>query len=261
MAKILVVDDSLSVRKAVVIALKPRQLEVLEAASGREALSVLREHHPDLVVCDVIMKDLSGFDVCKGIQDDPALAGTPVILISGIVNDQVRTRAAAAGAAKIISKPFRATELAEEVVRMLGSRVSVAAASAMLPAPAEDFGTVALSALRTVPGITLAAIVDDEGRLVEQSGTSGAEFEVLRSQLAEMALRAEQTGKVRGLKQLTSVILEFKAGIMIAQCLEGGGLLFVEVDDPVSLGLVRYEIRRMLQTLVLSAGSRERARV
>jgi CheY-like chemotaxis protein len=261
MAKILVVDDSLSVRKAVVIALKPRQLAVLEAASGREALQLLREHKPDLVVCDVIMKDLSGFDVCKGIQEDPALAGTPVILISGIVNDQVRTRAAAAGAAKIISKPFRATELAEEVVQMLASRAPAEASAPAAAAPPEDSGAVALSALRTVPGITLAALVDEAGVLLEQSGSAGAEFEVLRSQLAEMALRAEQTGKIRGLAQLTSVILEFKAGIMVAQCLEGGGLLFVEVDDPVSLGLVRYEIRKLMQTVVLSTVRAERAAV
>ncbi len=259
MTKILVVDDSLSVRKAVAIALKPKQLDVVEAASGREALEVLRAQKPDLVVCDVIMKDLSGFDVCTGIQDDPNLRDTPVILISGIVNDQVRARAAGVGAALVFSKPFRAAELAEEVVKLLGTRAEVPAAPAWTPV-VEDTGAVALSALRTVPGITFAALVDDQGRLLEQSGAGGNELEAVRSQLAEMALRAEQAGSTRGLSHLNSVILEFRAGLMMASCLATGGLLFVEVNDPSALGLVRYEIKRMLQTLTFSTPAASPAR-
>jgi CheY-like chemotaxis protein len=253
MTRILVVDDSLSVRKAVAIALKPKQLEVVEAASGREALQVLRAQPADLVVCDVIMKDLSGFDVCTGIQEDPLLRGTPVILISGIVNDQVRARAAGVGAALVFSKPFRAAELADEVVRLLGNRTEAAPPPSWTPT--EDTGAVALSALRTVPGITFAALVDDQGRLLEQSGAGAGELEAVRSQLAEMALRAEQAGSTRGLSHLTGVILEFRAGLMMASCLATGGLLFVEVNDPSALGLVRYEIRRMLQTLTLPSAA------
>ncbi len=256
MPKILVVDDSLSVRKAVAIALKPKHLEVAEAASGREALARLRESPADLVVCDVIMKDLGGFEVCAAVQDDPTLRGTPVILISGIVNDQVRARAAGVGAALVISKPFRATELAEEVVRLL----STGAGKPATPAPSwgvlEDTGAVALSALRSVPGITFAALVDEQGRLLEHSGAGAAELGAVRNQLAELALRGEQAGRSRGLGQLTSVILEFKAGLIVASCLAAGGLLFVEVNDPTALGLVRYEIKKMLQTVVLPSVAR-----
>lgn len=248
MAKVLVVDDSLSVRKAVGFALKPRHLEVLEAASGREALEVIRAERPALVVCDVIMKDLSGFDVCQALRDDPGLSGIPIILISGIVNEQVRGRATAAGAAMILSKPFRAAELADEVVRLLGARPSVAARPAWTPGE-EEGAMVALRALQTVPSITLAAMVDDQGRLLEQAGRGGPELEALRSQLAEMVLRAEQAGRSRQLGAPVSVILEFKAGLMLATCLATGGLLFVEVSDAGALGLVRYEMRRVLQTL------------
>ncbi len=258
MAKVLVVDDSLSVRKAVGFALKPRQLEVLEAASGREALSVIREHHPAMVVCDVIMKDLSGFDVCEAMRQDPALREIPIILISGIVNDQVRARAASAGAALILSKPFRAPALADEVVRLLGARPSVVAASAWT-AMEDDSALLALCALRAVPQITLAAVVDDQGRLLEQAGRSTPELEAMRTQLAEMVLRAEQAGRSRQLDAPVSVILEFRAGLMLAQCLADGGMLFVEVNDPTALGLVRYEIKRVLQTLALPAIAASRA--
>lgn len=252
MTKVLVVDDSLSVRKAVGFALKPRGLDVLEAASGREALQAIRAQQPALIVCDVIMKDLSGFDVCQALKDDPALAGTPIILISGIVNEQVRGRAAAVGAAMILSKPFRATELAEEVVRLLSSRPSVAAAPAWTPG-ADDGAMVALRALQAVPSVTLAAMVDDQGRMLEQAGRSGPELEALRSQLAEMVLRAEQAGRSRQLGQPVSVMLEFRSGLMLATCLSSGGLLFVEVGDAGALGLVRYEMRRVLQTLAFPA--------
>lgn len=258
MPKILVVDDSLSVRKAVAIALKPKHLECVEAASGREALAKLHAEPCDLVVCDVIMKDLGGFEVCSAIQEDAALRGTPVILISGIVNDQVRARATSVGAALVISKPFRASELAEEVVRLLAAKdgaITPAAAAAPTWGVLEDTGAVALSALRSVPGITFAALVDEQGRLLEHSGMGAAELEGIRSQLAEMALRAEQAGRSRGLAQLNNVILEFKAGLMLASCLAAGGLLFVEVNDPSALGLVRYEIKKMLQTVVLPGSS------
>ncbi|MFN8648230.1 MAG: response regulator [Gemmatimonadales bacterium] len=253
MTKVLVVDDSLSVRKAVGFALKPRGFEVLEAASGREALTAIRAEHPALVVCDVIMKDLSGFDVCQAVKDEPALAGTPIILISGIVNEQVRSRATSVGAAMILSKPFRAAELADEVARLLSSRPSVAAAPAAWAPPADDGAMVALRALQAVPSITLAAMVDDQGRLLEQAGRSGPELEELRSQLAEMVLRAEQAGRTRQLGQPVSVMLEFRAGLMLATCLSSGGLLFVEVSDAGALGLVRYEMRRVLQTLAFPA--------
>jgi CheY-like chemotaxis protein len=250
MATVLVVDDSLSVRKAVLFALKPRQLDVIEAESGRQALELIRSKRPDLVVCDVIMRDGGGYEVCQALQEDPALKSLPVILISGIVNDQVRNRAAQAGAAKVISKPFRAGDLADDVQRLLGTTLAASRPSVAWPAQDSAAGVV-LRAMMTVPGVTFAAMADDQGRTLEHSGQRVPELDALVGQLAEVALRASGVGKSRGLDGLNSVIFEFGTGLMVAQCLAHGGLLLVEVNEPSALGRIRYEVRRVLATLSL----------
>ena len=87
MSKVLVVDDSLSVRKVVERALAGRQIEVVCAASGSEAIERLERDAPDVVVCDVVMPDRDGYEICDFIKRHPRLAQTPVLLMSGIVND------------------------------------------------------------------------------------------------------------------------------------------------------------------------------
>ena len=84
MPKVLVVDDSLSVRKVVQRALESKRIEVLSAASGSEAMEQIAREAPDLIVCDVIMPDMDGYQICDFVKKHPTLGGTPVLLISGI---------------------------------------------------------------------------------------------------------------------------------------------------------------------------------
>src|SRR2546426_12239095 len=111
MTKVLVVDDSLSVRKVVERALAGRQIDVVCAASGSEALERLERDAPDLVGCDVVMPDRDGYEICEFIKGHPRLAHTPVLLMSGIVNDEVRERAARAQAAGILAQALAAGRL------------------------------------------------------------------------------------------------------------------------------------------------------
>src|SRR6266446_5157362 len=94
MPRVLVVDDSLSVRKMVERALEMKGFEVLAAASGTEAMERLDSAMPDLVVCDVVMPDVDGYRICEFVRAHPKLSETPVLLISGIVNNAVLERAA-----------------------------------------------------------------------------------------------------------------------------------------------------------------------
>ena len=94
MPKVLVVDDSLSVRKVVQRALESKRIEVLSAASGNEAMEQIAREAPDLIVCDVIMPDMDGYQICDFVKKHPTLGHTPVLLISGIVNSTVLERAA-----------------------------------------------------------------------------------------------------------------------------------------------------------------------
>ena len=122
MAKVLVVDDSLSVRKVVERALVGRQIEVVCAATGSEALERIEREAPDVVVCDVVMPDRDGYEICEYIKRHPRLGQTPVLLMSGIVNDEVRERAARVQSADVLSKPFAADDLLRKLDVLLARR-------------------------------------------------------------------------------------------------------------------------------------------
>lgn len=81
MPKVLVVDDSVSVRKALERILAPRSLVVSSANSAEQALEQITHDKPDLIIADVIMPGLSGFDLCELIRKNPVYGHVPVILI------------------------------------------------------------------------------------------------------------------------------------------------------------------------------------
>ena len=119
MPKILIADDSIAVRKVAERLLTEAGMAVSLAANGAEALAFLGRERPDLVVSDVIMPDKSGYEVCSFVRAQPALAGIPVLLISGIVNDEVTKQADSCHADGVLKKPFQGTSLKDRVQDLL----------------------------------------------------------------------------------------------------------------------------------------------
>ncbi len=124
---ILIADDSLSVRKVAERMLTEAGLEVALAANGEEAMAMASAKNPDLVIADVIMPDKSGFEVCAYIRAQASLANTPVLLVSGFVDDEVTRQAEACKADGVIKKPFQGAMLRERVMELLSSRKAAAA--------------------------------------------------------------------------------------------------------------------------------------
>jgi len=122
MPKVLIADDSIAVRKVAERLLTEAGLGVTLAANGEEALAYLAKERPDLVVSDVIMPDKSGYEVCAFIRGNPALATTPVLLISGIVNDEVTKQAESCRADGVLKKPFQGTSLKDRVLELMAKR-------------------------------------------------------------------------------------------------------------------------------------------
>jgi CheY-like chemotaxis protein/predicted regulator of Ras-like GTPase activity (Roadblock/LC7/MglB family) len=120
MPKVLVIDDSISVRKVVERALAGKQVEVVCAASGIEALECMERDAPDVIVCDVVMPDRDGYEICEFVKKHPRLGDIPVLLMSGIVNDEVRQRAARARSEGVLAKPFAAEDLIKRLDGFLG---------------------------------------------------------------------------------------------------------------------------------------------
>src|SRR5256885_7541653 len=151
MPTILVVDDSLSVRKVAERMLTEAGLEVALVANGEEALTWLKNRRPDLVIADVIMPDKSGFDVCAFVRSNAALADTPVILVSGFVDEELTRQAEACRADGIIKKPFQGAALRERVLHLLSARKAqppgALAEDLGRPLPVPDSSTSASHAL------------------------------------------------------------------------------------------------------------------
>src|SRR5215475_1687909 len=133
MPKVLVADDSIAVRKVAERLLTEAGLGVTLAANGEEAMAFLSKEVPDLIVSDVIMPDKSGYEVCAFVRGQAALANTPVLLISGIVNDEVTKQADSCRADGVLKKPFQGTSLKDRVLELLAKRQEPPPAAAPRP--------------------------------------------------------------------------------------------------------------------------------
>lgn len=122
MPKILIADDSIAVRKVAERLLTEAGMGVTLAANGSEALALLSKDRPDLIVSDVIMPDKSGYEVCAFIRAQANFADIPVLLISGIVNDEVSRQAESCKADGVLKKPFQGTSLKDRVLDLLMKR-------------------------------------------------------------------------------------------------------------------------------------------
>ena len=114
--KVLIIDDSPeAIAVAKVRLAKEDNLIVLCAEGGSRGLEMLRTERPDLVLLDVDMPDISGFDLCRMIKSDPELCMVPVIFLTGSGSAEDKVRGLDLGAVDYISKPFDAFELRARV--------------------------------------------------------------------------------------------------------------------------------------------------
>lgn len=123
--KILVADDDLEILALVARHLTALPAEVVEASDGEEALRLAQREKPDLVVLDVMMPGMSGWEVCRAIREDEALNGTGVIMLTGIGERLNEMTSPLYGADGFLDKPFELDELSDKVQEVLGERASI----------------------------------------------------------------------------------------------------------------------------------------
>ena len=140
------IDDSATMREVIKIAFRRENIHVITCADAASALAQFEQNRPDVVITDVIMPDQDGYSVCSQIKENPDLSGTPVLLMSGVVNKSVADKAVSVKADELIRKPFQPQELINRVKALLEPKSAA-------PAPSIDRGvaTNALSNLFAPP--------------------------------------------------------------------------------------------------------------
>jgi class 3 adenylate cyclase/CheY-like chemotaxis protein len=118
-ATVLIVDDSAESRKLLALRLAQQGHRVLQAAGGQEALRLAEQEPPALVLLDVLMPDLDGFEVCRRLRRLPALRAVPVLMLTALDGTDHIVRGLEAGADDFVSKPFQPAELAARVRSLL----------------------------------------------------------------------------------------------------------------------------------------------
>ena len=111
MKEILVVDDDHDVAESIELALRRRDFQVRVAHSGVEALKMLRRNRPSLVILDVLMPGMDGFDVCRRLRADERMANLPIIFLTARAQGRDRIEGLRAGADDYLCKPFNLTML------------------------------------------------------------------------------------------------------------------------------------------------------
>jgi len=117
--RVLVVEDEDNIAAALEFLILREGYAHDRVASGAEALPRIRATRPDLVLLDVMLPEVSGYDICAGIRTDPALAAVKVLMMTARGSAIERKRGIELGADGFISKPFELKDLRSEVRRLL----------------------------------------------------------------------------------------------------------------------------------------------
>lgn len=143
MTTILIVDDEASIRKYLAVTLGDGGYRVVEAADGVEALEQVHAERPDLVITDIIMPRMNGFEFVRRLRSDPAVARTSVVFITAVFYaEETRSLAQECGVTQLIPKPFKPDQVLSAVSLALSTTPP-----AQLPPQSETFAIEQLGLL------------------------------------------------------------------------------------------------------------------
>ena len=117
--RVLLADDDPGLRRLICTTLGTEDFDLLQAVDGEEALQIARQQHPELVLLDVNMPKLNGFEVCRHLKSEPETSGIKVVMLTARGGDVDRARGREAGADDYFIKPFSPVQLLNKVYALL----------------------------------------------------------------------------------------------------------------------------------------------
>jgi two-component system alkaline phosphatase synthesis response regulator PhoP len=123
--KILVAEDERDIRELIVFSLRYGGYEVLEATNGTEAVEVARNEVPDLILMDVRMPKMTGYEACQKLRSTPETANIPIVFLSAKGQETEIQQGLEAGATEYILKPFAPDELVRRVGQILKTDIEL----------------------------------------------------------------------------------------------------------------------------------------
>ncbi len=142
--KILLADDSITIQKVIELTFSDEDFDVVTVGNGRLAIERVQEVRPDLVLCDIIMPERDGYEVCEFIKTNPATSQIPVLLLTGAFEPFDQERATRAGCDGFLAKPFEPQSLIAKVKDLLARR----------PAPGRSLASSACATVRAISSCT-----------------------------------------------------------------------------------------------------------
>jgi chemosensory pili system protein ChpA (sensor histidine kinase/response regulator) len=125
----LVVDDSITVRRVTQRLLERNGMRVMTARDGMDAVALLAEHVPDIILLDIEMPRMDGYEVAAQVRADPRLAAVPIIMITSRVGEKHRARAIELGVDDYLGKPYQESQLIDAIMPLVARRRAAVQAS------------------------------------------------------------------------------------------------------------------------------------
>jgi pilus assembly protein CpaE len=157
MTRVLFIDDEPLNYQLVARALEPLKCELHYSENGRDGVAKARNLNPDIIITDVMMPDITGYEITRILRREPQFSSTPILVLTAQSGLQDKLKSFEAGADDHLTKPFEAAELVARVLSLL-RRVETAKVSQLEAAAQEGARIIAIHSLRGGTGCSTLAV-------------------------------------------------------------------------------------------------------
>jgi pilus assembly protein CpaE len=252
--KILVVDDDVNALKLIGYTLHKEGYEIIAAQSGQEALAKVREESPRLVILDIMMPDMDGYEVCRRLRATPQTAQLPVIMLTAKAQVEDKVAGFEAGADDYLTKPVIPAELVARVKALLLRSTYAAPARAKVIALVGAKGGVGVTTLAVNLAITLAQMDKDVILLDLQSYSGAVALQLGLSPVSTLNDLLEREPAALNQSVVEDLLVSHPSGIRILTAAQGPQSVQRELTLP-HLEAILSNLETIAQYLLLDMGS------